>query len=649
MKASPMTACVSRFRGRLPGLLLVLLALAAISMPVHAQRAFGPRYSTITGGDIAGIGNINMHCDPTVGNASQRTACLNSRTHTDGSGGLNNNTNGVQMIHNDVDSDPSTFNSSIATLNLPAGSTVLFAGLYWSAQGTGSTPGRNAVRFATPASGYSTITASQFDTLAGSANRTDYQGFANVTAQVQAGGSGAYTVANIASGHNTANNTWAGWSLVVVYRNSAMPPRSLSVFDGWMRADGSNPVLNLAVGPFVTPPTGPVNSKLGVLTWDGDRATNDHVSLPGLSFGPSVAGLSAVSNAINPVNNFWNSTISVDGNHVTAGRTPAYTNTLGMDLDYLSPNTPLPNGATAAAIRLRGSSSEVMDIGMVSLVTDVYAPDLVSSLGKTAVDVNGGAVEPGDVLTYTVNFTNSGQDGATNVVITDPIPAGTTYVAGSLEVLSNDFDGSGNAGYVGPVTDGAGDDVGEYDAGNNRVVFRLGSNDAAHDGGIGLSNGGMISAGNSGSFRFQVTVDADVAAATTITNTAHIEHNAQTLPDFDASGEATATVTTTNAVDLGIAKSVDPTSASSGDEVDYRIVVTNEAGATVTGATVTDSPGTGLDCPTANLVSCTSSVSPSACPTSPSPLTVQALLTGVALGALPVGETVTFEFSCTVE
>lgn len=41
--------------------------------------------------------------------------------------------------------------------------------------------------------------------------------------------------------------------------------------------------------------------------------------------------------------------------------------------------------------------------------------------------------EPGDVLRYTIAYTNDGKTEARNAVIADPIPAGTTYVANSAE------------------------------------------------------------------------------------------------------------------------------------------------------------------------------------------------------------------------
>ncbi|MEO6102778.1 MAG: DUF11 domain-containing protein [Pseudoxanthomonas sp.] len=628
-----MTPFSSALNGRIPTLLLAVFVVFAASFPAHAQRAFALRYTTTTSGSIDGIGNVNMNCAAFAQPGS--ATCASSRTNTDGSGNQRNND--FTMVNSDVDNDASTFNSSSATLNMPAGSTVLFAGLYWSGRGGNATQ-RGSVRFATPASGYGAITAAVVDVAS-----DGYQGFANVTSQVVAAGNGTYTVADIFG--NSSTDSWAGWSLVVAYSNLSLPTRNLSIFDGWQRAaDVGNPI-NLTISGFVTPPTGPVTSTIGVLAWDGDRPGNDGGA--GLQFGPTLGSLSPVgtgTGGINPDNNFWNSTISFNGSHVTAGRTPAYTNTLGMDLDFQTPNTPLPNGVTSAVVQVRGTSNEVVWPGMVSLATDVYAPDLVSSVAKTVIDENGGKAEPGDVLTYTIEFNNSGQDGATNVVLNDPIPAGTTYVPGSLSVLTNDTDDGGgtNGGDTGVMTDAADGDIAEFAGGS--VVFRLGRNDSTWDGGTGVSNGGMISAGHAGSFRFQVTLDADVSPTTTVTNVVNVTHNAQTIPDFDAQGQASAAITVTDEVDLSIVKTVNPTTAVIGDTVTYVLEASNAGTVQVVNSILRDPAVAGLDC-SAATPTC-SATGDAQCPASSTIAELQGA--GLTIALLPVGDTVRIEFACVV-
>src|SRR5690606_28420101 len=154
----------------------------------------------------------------------------------------------------------------------------------------------------------------------------------------------------------------------------------------------------------------PVTSRLGVLAWDGDRNEND--AFVGLQFGPDAGNLSNVSNAANPVNNYWNSTISRDGALVTSGMVPNYLNTLGMDLDIQTPNVPLPNGATSALARLRGTSNETIFIGMVSLANDIYVPVLVDRTKTSEPTDASGDLHPAGELVYTIGARNEGSDTA---------------------------------------------------------------------------------------------------------------------------------------------------------------------------------------------------------------------------------------------
>src|SRR6185503_16326177 len=113
-------------------------------------------------------------------------SCSNGRN---GSGGnLDNNDFTMQYV--DVDGDAATFSSSSATLNLPVGATVLWAGLYWG--GESANAARNTCRLDTPAAAPVTITAGQLDV-----STSDYSAIADVTVPVRAGGNGVYTVANV--------------------------------------------------------------------------------------------------------------------------------------------------------------------------------------------------------------------------------------------------------------------------------------------------------------------------------------------------------------------------------------------------------------------------------------------------------------------
>ena len=123
-----------------------------------------------------------------------------------------------------------------------------------------------------------------------------------------------------------------------------------------------------------------------------------------------------------------------------------------------------------------------------STAVTVFPPVVVVSV--TVTDLNGGAVQPDDVLRYAVLTRNVGTGLAAAVTTTGPIPAGTSYVPGTLGV-----DGV-------PQTDGSADDLAEVTG--TAAVFRLGTGATPTQGGELASGGGQSTA------TFDVRVDADV-------------------------------------------------------------------------------------------------------------------------------------------
>src|SRR4029079_10670848 len=99
-----------------------LVVCGALAPTAFADRTFAPRFSTTDRGQVVTAGNTVLTC-PGTG-----TACQNAQNGTTATA----DNNDFDMGYVDVDSDSTTFNSSRATVALPSGSTVLFAGLYWA-------------------------------------------------------------------------------------------------------------------------------------------------------------------------------------------------------------------------------------------------------------------------------------------------------------------------------------------------------------------------------------------------------------------------------------------------------------------------------------------------------------------------------------
>lgn len=123
-------------------------------------------------------------------------------------------------------------------------------------------------------------------------------------------------------------------------------------------------------------------------------------------------------------------------------------------------------GSTGAAASASGS----MIVGIATVDLD-KSVSLLDPFGGT------GAV-PGTVATFTITATVSGSGSVDNLVVTDAIPAGTTYAAGTLAL-----DGAG-------LTDASGDDAGE----------------ASDADGISVDLG-TVAAGSVHEITFDVTID----------------------------------------------------------------------------------------------------------------------------------------------
>ena len=427
-----------------------------------------------------------------------------------------------------------TFNSSTADLNLPSCSNVLFAGLYWGA-GEGVNGGSTAwitnettCKLKLPGSAsYTTITSSQTDYYNSGApvgfNYTGFQCFADITSLVNATNpNGTYSVANVCPPLGK-NNAYGGWTIVIVYGNPSLISRNLTVFDGCAVVQKGNAPVDFTLSGFLTPPTGPVSCELGGVVYDGDRSWKDS-----FAFKQSGAGsfVNLTPSGTAGLNDMWNSTIGYKGS-VVATRNPAFNNTLGYDANIIdmpnAGNANLGNNKSSATVRL--ASPDEMVIAHV-LTTSISQYNPTFAFDKTATDINGGSLVPGDSIRYQINYNNAGNDSSTNTIITDNLPSGTTYIPGTIRIN----------GVV--KTDAAGDDEAEYDFASNRILFRIGV-------GANAAAGGKIGPGVGGNVQFNVVTASAckiVSCVGSLKNNARINYTGRLSGSalFDSSGVVTS-------------------------------------------------------------------------------------------------------------
>ncbi|MCA9523905.1 MAG: DUF11 domain-containing protein, partial [Myxococcales bacterium] len=175
---------------------------------------------------------------------------------------------------------------------------------------------------------------------------------------------------------------------------------------------------------------------------------------------------------------------------------------------------------------------------------------------------NNNRADIGEVLSYTILVENRGNSDAKDVVLRDPIPKNSSYVAGSLV-----FDGQG-------LTDAADNDAGELT--NESIVVRIGT----------------IAAGASKSVTFKVKITAGPSVSNQGVVTSPETGDELTDADGDDLNGNQPTVTPVgDAVPLSIAKSVQDLNGGTVDPKDqllYPITVKNDSTSRVEKLTVVD-------------------------------------------------------------
>jgi len=507
---------------------LLLLSLFLYQANAQVQEAFNAIYSANTEGNIYIIGNTNLTCSP-------------SGTCTSAQGGADYQNNDFNSVYVNVDGLSSPANSSTANFTKPTNGSVVFAALFWG--GASSSSSRNQVSFKTPAAGYQTITGTVASSSYG------YQGYADVTTLVQAGGSGTYGAGKIQLNVGSTNQ-FGGWALVIVIHDSTDLFRNLKVYKGFAQISSGNPVT-LSISGFKTPPAGSVNTQFGFVSFDGDRGD------PGSQFlGDSLrlntsAGNFYLTDALNPVNDVFNSTTTRLGTRISA-KNPDYVNNLGIDIDVIDISNRIPNGDTSVTLRL-STGGETYIPGVITTSIELYSP-IMTAL-KLANDINGGYLEPSDTIEYTVQIDNSGYDSATELVMYDTIPQYAIYVPGTLQVTS---------GYnIGAKTDASGDDQGEFDIAGNRIVFRLSN-------GANQSLGGTMAPSETTTVTFRMIVDPAALDSTLINNTVRLSYKSLQFGNAFARAGIPSLVRVLHPADITLGMSVtNPTPEQSHQDTIY--------------------------------------------------------------------------------
>lgn len=190
--------------------------------------------------------------------------------------------------------------------------------------------------------------------------------------------------------------------------------------------------------------------------------------------------------------------------------------------------------------------------GGTSGVTNITQTQVVHAFVSTQKSVDKTSANVGDTLTYTLLLNNLGNTAANNIVITDPVPAGTTYVAGSA---------TGTVAFTGtPLTT--------------------------------ISLTAPIAVGGSATITYKVKAASAIPAVNPISNTASIVYDYTVDPaapnGVSATGTSNTATTQISNATLKTVKKSDKVFGYIGDIITYQVAITNTGNVPADNIVLTD-------------------------------------------------------------
>lgn len=288
--------------------------------------------------------------------------------------------------------------SSTANLNLSSTQIIQSAYLYWAGSGQGD--------FNVKLNGNDINAQRTFSNVSASSGLPYFSAFKDVTNQILSTGNGNYTLSDLdisqtllnEPGYCNNRTNFAGWALVIVYKDSNLPLNQINIYDG-LESIPNDVTINLTNLNVIDN----AGAKIGFVAWEGDAilAVNETLQING----------TILSNPpLNPTDNAFNGTNSFTGSSTL----------YNMDLDFYDIQNNIHIGDTSAQIELT-SGQDVVLINVIVTKLNSQLPDATIAITNVLQNCNSKVL--------TANYTVS------NLNCTNPLPAGTpiaVYANGQL-------------------------------------------------------------------------------------------------------------------------------------------------------------------------------------------------------------------------
>lgn len=388
-------------------------------------------------GDFTMIGNANLFDSRVWGNKPKDA-------------NANNGLNSYMAFYKLPNEISSIKNSSSSTLVHPSGfdascTTIVYVGLYWSGRGDNTDAdvlpnglNKKKIKLKLPGqSSYQELTANGI--YKGTSTESGiYSSYVDITDKVRALGNnawGTYSVADVATtiGDGGSVGYFGGWGMVVIYENSMMKWRDITVFDGYSFIESSNEQYRtgiLNVQGFRAAQNGNVNIKMGMMAGEGDSP------ISGDSFEIKKrlsSDWEKLKHSSNGVDNFFNSTVLISPNT----RVPNYTNNYGTDIVMFDlgniGNKFIDNGQTETSFRF-GTNQDTYIIYNITFAVDAYVPEVEAENNiLTNNVVHNASIVPDQLLDFEIALRNKGTEAVKNGKLEIPIPPSMHFVSASVD------------------------------------------------------------------------------------------------------------------------------------------------------------------------------------------------------------------------
>ena len=279
-----------------------------------------------------------------------------------------------------------TFSS--AQLDLQPDDALEKAYLYWAGSGPGD--------FNVKLNDIDIVPDRTFNLTQSTSGLIFFSAFKDVTEQVTVTGNGNYTLSELDLSEIIPNycgnaTNFAGWAIIIVYKNESLPLNQLNVYDGLDYISLGNENLNFSLNSLNVIDN--IGAKIGFIAWEGDSGLADNETL-------RING-NILSNApLNPASNAFNGTNSITGSNEL----------YNMDLDVYEIQNYIQPGDQTAEIALTSSRDFVM-INAVVTKLNSQVPDAAISIDNFYLEC--------DSRETTVDYT------VYNLESTNPLPANT--------------------------------------------------------------------------------------------------------------------------------------------------------------------------------------------------------------------------------